>query len=117
MMCGGSRTLVAGALLCLAGMSCGRLMSSKVRIENQSSGELTQIRVQFPGKTVAVNVIGQNEIAKVSGSAARDGVIVLEYVRAKRQFRNELTYVAPPIGVTCEVVVLDENITKRCKTS
>lgn len=117
MMCGGRRVFVAVAFLCLAGTGCGGPTSSKVQIENQSSGELREVRVQFPGKTVAVKDIGRNEIVRVSGSAARDGVIVLEYVRAKRQFRNELTYVAPPIGVTCEVVVLDENITKRCKTS
>lgn len=77
--------------------------SNTVNIKNASAVPITDIQVSSPHSKVAVRDLLPNETAEVNISAQRDGVILLSYQQKGHRVVHEVTYVAPPIKVSCEV--------------
>jgi hypothetical protein len=110
-----ARSFCALLLIVLAS-GCDWLTSTRVQIHNQSDSPFTNVYVDLPGKRLAAGDLMAGESTTVSGSPKKDGGMVIEYMRAGRLVRHEITYVTPVAGVSCDVVVANESFQRTCRT-
>jgi hypothetical protein len=107
---------LAVALITIAASGCDVFGSNKLRILNHTGVPITEVYVEFAGHRVAAKDIGVGASVTIGGSAPRDGLLILEYVLAGRPVRSEISYIAPPIPTSCEIVISQDSFTRSCKS-
>jgi hypothetical protein len=109
-----STQILASVILIFFLTACERVFVNRLDIVNNSGSVLTEVNVIFSEKNLVVNDIKDGRSVRVGNYVDRDGVIVLEYTLNGKRFRRELIYITSYVSTYCHVIILRNDIDKKC---
>lgn len=105
---------VAAVFMIIALSSCKMLRENRFEITNKTGHNLKEIQVFFADASIERQSLSPGEKLSFHPSPEHDGGISISYLENGNRVKHELGYAAPPISMTCEFQIVDNDIRGDC---
>lgn len=94
--------------------SCNMLQSNHFAVKNETEQSLSDIRISFADDSFQQRSLAPGASLSFRPSPDHDGGISLSYTTNRKRIDHDLGYAAPPISMTCEFSVIENDVQGDC---